>query len=819
MATPFEGEIDTSLPVARGSAMLSERREAPSLGDRGAQPILASAIRAVDRLVELGETVGAGLPAALRTLSSRPVTDIPGQVRALLGSLELLELEVGPGGPVAVRQLGGPATLMQGGWRSFLVCVLNPHAVESAFAVTGGGSLITTPTASGMVTRPYLPDQVEYASTIRDQWWYEALLDGAGILSGRALEYHILSVYSRDAGTRSALVRFSTPALKDPRFAQGDAWERTQRHRAHLASVAQIELRLEIAPSHDVVLDVRDSDGRSCVASITVRDDLDRVYPSRGLRLAPDMMFQDQVYRATGESVRLPAGRYTVTGWRGPEYRPVVSQLIVDPAAEPGPFSIGLDRWVDPAAHGYYSGDVHLHAGGCSHYSLPTEGVTPETMIRHARGEGLWVSSVLTWGPCYYYQKQFFTGHSISPAATLEFPDHQQAQGVTWEPRPTAHDDESALRYDIEVSGFPSSHSGHLVLLGLSEQDYPGVSTLEDWPSWNLPIHRWARGQGALTGFAHCGSGMGTPSRELPNYEIPPFSAMGANELVVDAAHDAVDFVAGVEFGIAAEMNTWYHLLNVGYRTLMVGETDFPCISDERPGIGRTYVSLPAGPKGERAIEDWIAGLRTQPSYFGEGRSHAFDFSVDGDSRREQRREAPGSVKVTATIAALLPAQRPEPTIEEFTYDLAPDDLSVPNSRPNEWGYWEPSSWHLEWARIGQSRSVPVELVVNGLTVAATEIVADGTEQDVVFDIELQRSSWVAVRILPSMHTQPIFVEVGSRPIRASRRSAQWLYDCVEKLWTVKNGFIRPAERRAARDAYDHALAVYARRRDESEVD
>ncbi|MFF0227145.1 hypothetical protein [Streptomyces sp. NPDC004629] len=69
------------------------------------------------------------------------------------------------------------------------------------------------------------------------------------------------------------------------------------------------------------------------------------------------------------------------------------------------------------------------------------------------------------------------------------------------------------------------------------------------------------------------------------------------------------------------------------------------------------------------------------------------------------------------------------------------------------------------------------------------------------------------------MHTQPVFVEVGDRPVRASRRSAQWLHDCVDKLWEVKNGFIRAAERDEARAAYDHAKAVYATRRDESEVE
>ena len=41
-------------------------------------------------------------------------------------------------------------------------------------------------------------------------------------------------------------------------------------------------------------------------------------------------------------------------------------------------------------------------------------------MMRHVLGEALSVGSVLTWGPGYYYQKQFFEGrdHPLSTADT-----------------------------------------------------------------------------------------------------------------------------------------------------------------------------------------------------------------------------------------------------------------------------------------------------------------------------------------------------------------------------------------------------------------
>jgi hypothetical protein len=127
--------------------------------------------------------------------------------------------------------------------------------------------------------------------------------------------------------------------------------------------------------------------------------------------------------------------------------------------------------------------------------------------------------------------------------------------------------------------------------------------------------------------------------------------------------------------------------------------------------------------------------------------------------------------------------------------------------------------WHLERSRIGTSRAVEVEVVLNGVVVATQELVADGTEQEVAFDVTVEHSSWIALRILRSVHTQPIFLEIGGRPIRASRRSAQWLYDSVDQLWKVKSGFIRESERDAARQAYDEAQAIYLVRREECEAD
>ncbi|OYW20368.1 MAG: hypothetical protein B7Z55_07415, partial [Planctomycetales bacterium 12-60-4] len=81
------------------------------------------------------------------------------------------------------------------------------------------------------------------------------------------------------------------------------------------------------------------------------------------------------------------------------------------------------------------------------------------------------------------------------------------------------------------------------------------------------------------------------------------------------------------------------------------------------------------------------------------------------------------------------------------------------------------------------------------------------------------RSSWIAVRILPSVHTNPVFVEIGAEPIRASRMSAEWCRKAVDVCWNQKVNRIRETERTAAKAAYDHAAKYYEAAIAEAKVD
>jgi hypothetical protein len=141
----------------------------------------------------------------------------------------------------------------------------------------------------------------------------------------------------------------------------------------------------------------------------------------------------------------------------------------------------------------------------------------------------------------------------------------------------------------------------------------------------------------------------------------------------------------------------------------------------------------------------------------------------------------------------------------------------VPNEAIRKLPYDEKPYWDIERARLGDSRNVPVEIVVNGHAVARKTIVADGGIHPLEFEVPVDASSWIAARVLPAAHTNPVFVIVNAKPIRASRRSAEWCLNAVNQCWTQKAARMSPSDLVQGREAYDHARMVYRKLIGESE--
>lgn len=724
--------------------------------DVDAQPLRAQVNRVVTALGYVGRPLSDDQVAKLKEFEAGEDAEYVTNVQKLLDKLVLAHVHINPESRVKAAAGAAKPLLYQNGWTVFLVKVHNEAGITAPLRVDSPSNQPIVIRSTG--SKDPDPERIS-SQDIDDRWLEIGSFDKQPLtptLSGLALEYRIVAIYSSVAGQREATLTFN-------------AGQGTQ----DLGFRSELPILFKSQDSSPVTLRVFDDDGSPTVGQFIIRDAQQRVYPSRFRRLEPDFYFHDQIYRYDKEVIHLPPGKYEFTVSRGPEYRVTTHEVRI-PDLKPVTLEFNLQRWIKMSDYGWISGDHHIHAAGCAHYEAPRQGVLPEAMMRHILGEDLNVGCVLTWGPCWYFQKDFFEGkdHALSRRNYL-------------------------IRYDIEVSGFPSSHAGHLCLLRLKEDDYPGTTRVEQWPSWDLPILQWGKQQGGVVGFSHSGWGLAVEDQDVPSFAMPKFDGIGANEFIVDVTHDAVDFISAVDTPLNWELSIWYHTLNCGFDTRISGETDFPCIYGDRVGLGRSYVKLPA--KRKVNFDNWIHGIRDGRSYVGDGRSHLFDFEVNSQGVGEPVKQGEPSYQAVAAGQSL------SITVNASALLDAVENVDI-KKRP----YSQKPYWHIERARIPGTNLVPVELVVNGEVVESREIEGNGEINELTFQYTPTKSSWVALRILGACHTNPVFVLVDDKPIRASKASAEWCIQAVEVCWNAKKGRISPDEIGAAKEAWDHARQTYA---------
>jgi hypothetical protein len=102
-----------------------------------------------------------------------------------------------------------------------------------------------------------------------------------------------------------------------------------------------------------------------------------------------------------------------------------------------------------------------------------------------------------------------------------------------------------------------------------------------------------------------------------------------------------------------------------------------------------------------------------------------------------------------------------------------------------------------------------VDLIVNGEAVESKEVPADDKMHDIEFSVPIEKSSWVALRHFPCLHTNPVNVIVAGKPIRASRKSALWCLGTIEQLWRVRGQGIAANERDEAEKTFKKAIEIY----------
>ena len=732
-----------------------------------AQPLLSQASRLQEALSFLGSSFSPADLLKLKKLQEKAHTDQSvREIQEILDPYCLHIVNINPESRVKVEKGPAQPKLVQGGWTSFLVKINNEAGVTAKLEVESPNA--AKPYHGWSFDPRVKKENVVSPGQIANRFLDVQMYTNRPLqthLSGLKLEYAVVQIYCKDAGQREAEIGYHVgQGSQDIGF----------RNTVHTL--------FDIESAVPVNFKIKDDDGSPAMASFLITSSSDYtagklkgIYPLPSRRVAavdeyPDFFFQPQIYRQDGEHVLLPPGKYQIAYTRGPEYVSQTKEVIIPSGVKSFEVTFQLKRWIKLSKSGWYSADHHVHAAGCSHYDSPTEGVDPKDMWRQALGEDLNIAAVLAWGPSWYHQKTFFTGKD-DPLS----------------------DKKNIMRHDVEVSGFPSSHAGHIVLLRIKEDDYPGTTEIEQWPSWTLPVLTWAKAQGGVVGYAHSGWGLQpiTPTNQLPNDIVPKMDGIGANEYIVTVTKNVVDFYSAGDTPAPWELNMWYHTLNCGFRTRLSGETDFPCITDARVGQARSYFRS----NGPLNYDSYVEALQKGRNYVSDGKSHIMDFVINGQESGVGNSELIVSGAKVLNISSKIAAYLPEKQDSMGTSIAATPIIEMP--------YWD-----IERSRIDKSRKVRVELIVNGTAVDTTEINADGAVNDVKFSYQMKKSGWVALRIYPSSHSNPVFVIMDNKPIQ-EKKSAQWCLEAVNQCWKMKEQNIRADEKEAAKTAYEDARKIY----------
>ena len=267
------------------------------------------------------------------------------------------------------------------------------------------------------------------------------------------------------------------------------------------------------------------------------------------LPLRPDLFYRERVWRRAADAnvlevtardrshlillrgdatFELPAsGDYRIEAYHGTFFRPAVESFELE---------LGTDRSVslslDPIAPGsqeqWLAGDGHIH------------------LVREPEDDPLFL--------------QWMQAEDLAVANFLEL-QRQQHAAMQWgfgegaEARVSGH----SIRSGHESR---SRFYGHTLFLGPSRMIEPlsiGLEYANTSLAFPNPMVLFEQGRklGALTGFAHF------------------FGSQPNSTLLMNLAHDTLDFVEVFQFGVLRTAE-WYELLNAGFRVVGLAGSDFP---------------------------------------------------------------------------------------------------------------------------------------------------------------------------------------------------------------------------------------------------
>jgi hypothetical protein len=299
-----------------------------------------------------------------------------------------------------------------------------------------------------------------------------------------------------------------------------------------------------------------------------------------------------------GDVVELdvPAGELTVTCARGLEYD-VVETRTVAPEGVLTTVDSDPPRLFDPAAAGWYGGDLHIHMN----YSGDLV-CAPDDAARMQRGEGLHLANMVAGNlqTSLVYDRQMleeFGGRDL-PWSTGQL---VARMGVEYRNDLLGH--VHALGPDGPPTRYASGHE---------RSEHP-----QDWPP-NSVVCAELRGLHATVGYPHPVFAPFGADGSVERFVANPRS-VEARELVVDAALGLVDSIDVLSpFDDEAAVHLYHRLLSCGIRLTATAGTDAflsfshgPGVASNPPGWARVYAHLDDRPLSVESFKGAIRDGRT----------------------------------------------------------------------------------------------------------------------------------------------------------------------------------------------------------------
>lgn len=445
--------------------------------------------------------------------------------------------------------------------------------------------------------------------------------------------------------------------------------------------------------------------------------------------------------------VELPAGRSRLNFSGGIETIPQTVLLEADGDVE---LTVPIQRWVDMAARGWYSGDshIHLHTGG-------PIAVSPADALTAARAEGVNYLNLCV-------------SNNVGD-------DIRDAELITGKPH-AASTDRHLLVFGEEMR---STIYGHMQFFGINrlvEPQYTGFDGTPnqlDFPANHIMATEAVR-QGGVVTYGHpMFAGQSFPfEKDLAK----PTGA--ARELPIDAVLGVVHAVDLMSYNSDEDRSAelWYRLLNCGLKlSASVGTDALLDRSTEPLGGERVYVKT-AGPL---TMQSWLDGLKSGRSFVTNGPIPTL--VVNGKGLGETLElSAPGKVHVAATVESHVPVN---------TVELIVNGKVVAHEEVG-----------ADAGEGVQTRHFNVDVPIDRSSWLALRV--RGPEHPDVFD----GPAWA--------HTSPIYVQVAGKPIASAEDAAffvDWI-DQLLRVVAARNRYARPEDREQVETLFRKAQAEYRNR-------